>query len=142
MRPGGAHFSSVNSHTRLCAGEGFQQEESRGSFLIRVSRREHHAFGKTKTHLARCEIRDHDDQLADQLRGLTVARLDAGEDRTGLSLTDIERELQELRGALPGFARHYLLDTEVKLREIINRAGRGNGFPARQRFHLRFFLHL
>lgn len=48
-----------------------------GVLSIRVSRREHHAFGKTKT-LLRCEIRDHDDQLTDQLRGLTVARLDAG----------------------------------------------------------------
>ena len=98
MRPGGAHFSSVNSHTRLCAGEGFQQEESRGSFLIRVSRREHHAFGKTKTHLARCEIRDHDDQLADQLRDTVTGydQVDPADVDAEVSFSEIFARLNSL----------------------------------------------
>ena len=57
---------SGNAHSRLCASMGFQQPD----FLATWARRENHAFGQAKFHLARLEVSYDNGQHADQFRRL------------------------------------------------------------------------
>src|SRR5712691_2367654 len=86
---------SMHPLARHRAAVGRQQED----FLASNARRADHAFADSETHLARGEVRHHDDQPADELFR-SVRALDAGEDVATQLAAEAQRQLDQLVGSL------------------------------------------
>jgi hypothetical protein len=101
---------------------GFQDEQ----VLAARTGRQHHALRGAEAHLARFQVGHHDGQAAGQA-GRVVGRADAGEHGAG-PVADVERQLEQLVGALHRLRRDDARDPQVDLREIVNRyLGRQRG---------------
>src|SRR5207248_591389 len=80
---------------------------------------QHHAFRYTELHLARREIGNDDDELADERFG-RVVRLDAGEDVALAERAQIDRQPQQLVGAVDAFRLIDARDAQVDLGEVVD----------------------
>ena len=107
------------------------KDEQAQGLIVGIRGGQNHAFGDAKTHLARCEVSDHDGKAAFEFFGL-IGATNAREDITRTPFADIEREAQELVGTFNGFTLDDLGNTKVNLREVVNRAFRGDRFATRQ----------
>ena len=86
--------------------------------LLGVDSREQHAAALKSHHLARGQVDDGDERLADELFGL-VPLVDAGEDLAVGAGAVVERKVQQLLGLLDGLACLDLHGAEVALGEGI-----------------------
>ena len=105
-----------HAHPWLCAGVGRKNPK----FFSSRAGGQHHAIGKAEFHFARCEICDHHCESAFE-RFRIVSQANAGEDIARLAVAEIDRELQELVGALDIIRFHNARDAQINLGKAINR---------------------
>ena len=95
---------------------GASRNAARG--VIVAAGAQHHALRHTEAHLARREVGDHHHQPAGELFG-PVGGADAGEHRA-LLVAQIQRQAQQLVGALHQLGRGHARDAQVELREVVD----------------------
>ena len=106
----------MHSLPRHRTAVGREQEDFRAS----ASGRADHSLADSETHLARGEVRHHDDQTSDELLW-RVRALDAGEDVATQVASEAQRQLHQFVGPLDVRRRDNARDTEIDLREVVDR---------------------
>ena len=110
-----------NPLVHLCAGGNrsveLDQVETLLTILLVDSADEHAAAGNAH-HLARRQVGDGEQSLADQVLGLIIT-VNAGEDGAVGASAVVERKVQQLLGLLDGLARLDLHSAEIALGEGI-----------------------
>ena len=107
------------SSAELCAGRDAVAQHEKIQLLVLFCGQQH-AIGLLTHHLARRQVGDGDDRLADQLLRLVIL-CDAGEDLARRARAVVELELEELAALLDVLAGEDLAYRHVDLAEVVKR---------------------